>query len=259
MTHGWNLPLPPTTIRIDVDAAEIERNLSMQHKLLGDARATLAALDEILAAWGEDRQARMPAPLAHERARLRAAQEHRAGATLPWMHALRACLPAEAIISADMSLFWADILSMFPLYAPRTMLFPWGYGTLGFALPAALGTKAALPERPVIAIAGDGAFLFTGAELATAVQYGLNIPILVFDNHAYGMIKVQQRDQYDGQFAAVDLAQPRFCPPGRGIRRIWCASGNPRNAECRCSQGAGCRPANRDRSAVALDLGLRQA
>jgi thiamine pyrophosphate-dependent acetolactate synthase large subunit-like protein len=109
-----------------------------------------------------------------------------------------------------MSLFWADILSLFPLYAPRTMLFPWGYGTLGFALPAALGAKAALPKQPVIAIAGDGAFLFTGAELATAVQYGLNIPILVFDNRSYGMIKVQQRDQYDGQFAAVDLHSPDF-------------------------------------------------
>ena len=210
MTHGWGLPLPPTTIRIDVDPAEIKRNLPMQHKLVGDARATLTALDERLAAWGENRRAQMPTTLAHERERLRAAQERRAGTTLTWMHALRSCLPAETVISADMSLFWADILSLFPLYTPRTMLFPWGYGTLGFALPAALGAKAALPERPVIGIAGDGAFLFTGAELATAVQYGLNIPILVFDNRSYGMIKVQQRDQYDGQFAAVDLHSPDF-------------------------------------------------
>ena len=90
------------------------------------------------------------------------------------------------------------------------MLFPWGFGTLGFAVPEALGAKAALPDQPVIAITGDGAFLFTGMELATAVQYGLNIPILVPNNDAYGMIKVQQRDQYDEQFMAVDLHNPDF-------------------------------------------------
>ena len=53
-------------------------------------------------------------------------------------------------------------------------------------------------------------FLFTGGELATAVQYNLNIPIIVVNNDAYGMIKVQQRDQYDGQFMAVDLVNPDF-------------------------------------------------
>ena len=62
----------------------------------------------------------------------------------------------------------------------------------------------------MVAIAGDGAFLFTGAELATARQYGLNIPILLPINNAYGMIKGQQRDQYDGQFMAVDLDNPDF-------------------------------------------------
>jgi thiamine pyrophosphate-dependent acetolactate synthase large subunit-like protein len=109
-----------------------------------------------------------------------------------------------------MSLFWADMLGIFPVYEPRTMLFPWGYGTLGFSIPEALGAKAARPERPVIAIAGDGAFLFTGTELATAIKYNLNLPILVVNNDAYGMIKVQQRDQYDEQFVAVDLDNPDF-------------------------------------------------
>jgi acetolactate synthase-1/2/3 large subunit len=81
---------------------------------------------------------------------------------------------------------------------------------LGFSIPEALGAKAALPERPVIAIAGDGAFLSAAMELATAVKYDLNIPILVPNNDAYGMIKVQQRDQFDGQFVAVDLHNPNF-------------------------------------------------
>ena len=109
-----------------------------------------------------------------------------------------------------MSLFWADMLGIFPIYEPRTMLFPWGFGTLGFSIPEAIGAKFANSDRPVVAICGDGAFLFTGTELATAVQYGLNLPIILPNNNAYGMIKVQQRDQFDGQFMAVDLVNPDF-------------------------------------------------
>jgi acetolactate synthase-1/2/3 large subunit len=210
MTHGWSLDLPPVTIRIDIDAEEIERNLPMQHKLVGDARATLSTINDQLAAWGEDRKGIISPELAAARDAYRAALEAKLGSTRPWMLALRESLPRDTIISADMSLFWADMLAIFPIYQPRTMLFPWGYGTLGFSIPEAIGAKAALPERPVLAIAGDGAFLFTGAELATAVQYNLNIPILVPNNDAYGMIKVQQRDQHDEQYIAVDLHNPDF-------------------------------------------------
>jgi acetolactate synthase-1/2/3 large subunit len=210
MTHGWSLDLPAVTIRVDIDAGEIERNLPMQHKLVGDARATLIAIDGQLAAWGEDRRAQVPSAMATAHSDYRAALEAKVGKTRPWMEALRGSLPRDTIISADMSLFWADMLAIFPIYQPRTMLFPWGYGTLGFAIPEALGAKAAAPEQPVVAIAGDGAFLFTGMELATAVKYGLNIPILVPNNDAYGMIKVQQRDQYDEQFIGVDLDNPDF-------------------------------------------------
>jgi acetolactate synthase-1/2/3 large subunit len=133
------------------------------------------------------------------------------------MEALRDSLARDAIISADMTLFWADMLGLFPIFEPRTMLFPWGYGTLGFGLPIALGAKLALPERPVIAIMGDGAFLFTGMELATAVQYGLNVPVLVPNNNAYGMIKTQQRDQFDEQFIGVDLHNPDFVQLARSF------------------------------------------
>jgi acetolactate synthase-1/2/3 large subunit len=210
MTHDWSINLPPVTIRIDVDSDEIERNLLMQHKLVGDATATLEAINNHLAAWGVDRSGELYSHLAEARAEYRAALEAKVGSTRPWMDALRSSLPRDTIISADMTLFWADMLGTFPIYEPRTMLFPWGYGTLGFGIPEALGAKAAWPERPAVAIAGDGAFLFTGMELATAVKYNLNIPIIVPNNDAYGMIKVQQRDQYDEQFVAVDLHNPDF-------------------------------------------------
>jgi thiamine pyrophosphate-dependent acetolactate synthase large subunit-like protein len=210
MTQGWDLPLPETSIRIDIDADEIERNIPMQQKILGDARATLGALDQELAERGINRNCKLSLEMADARSAFRGALAAKLGKTAPWYSVMRESLPRDTILSCDMSLFWADMLAIFPIYEPRTMLFPWGFGTLGFSIPEAIGAKFSRPGQPVVAICGDGAFLFTGTELATAVQYHINIPIIVPNNNAYGMIKVQQRDQFDEQFMAVDLQNPDF-------------------------------------------------
>ena len=182
----------------------------MKHKVVGDAQQTLAAVNKKLANSRHDKKSAVHPVLAKAQADFRMAITTKVGATTPWMQALREALPRNSIISCDMSLFWADMLAVFPIYEPRTMLFPWGFGTLGFAIPEALGAKLGTPQKPVVAICGDGAFLFTGMELATAVQYNLNIPIIIPNNNAYGMIKVQQRDQFDEQFMAVELQNPDF-------------------------------------------------
>jgi len=209
MTRRWSMPLPAITIRIDIDAEEIHRNLTLDHLLVGDAAATLSLLDSVLAARGLDRHGVVAPQLADAQAAYRDEQARRVGSTRPWQHAIRASLPRNAIISADMTVFWADMLGSFPIYEPRTMMFPWGMGTLGFALPAAIGAKLACPDQPVVAIAGDGGVLFTGAELATAVQEQLAIPVLIVNNHGYGMIKKQQLERY-GEDVAVDLHVPDF-------------------------------------------------
>jgi acetolactate synthase-1/2/3 large subunit len=210
MTNGWELPLPLTTIRIDVDSTEIERNIPMGQKIIGDAKATINAIHENLDRTGFSQPREMHPALQKARKDLRDSLEDRVGSTTPWMKVLRDTLPQETILSCDMSLFWADMLGIFPIYKPRTSMFPWGFGTLGFALPEAIGAKFAKPETPVVAICGDGAFLFTGTELATALQYGVSLPIIIPNNDAYGMIKIQQRDQFDEQFMSVDLINPDF-------------------------------------------------
>lgn len=218
MTADWDLPLPEVTVRIDVDPEEIERNLPFAHRLVGDARAVAEQLECELAALGVDRHGAVDPALHEAQERYRAAHRARPGTTRPWMDALRATLPRDTVVSADMSVFWADMLGSFPFYEPRTMLFPWSMGTLGFAVPAAIGAKLALPDRPVVAIAGDGAFLFTGAELATAVQERLTLPIVVVNNRAYGMIKMQQEDRYGaGAGVAVDLVAPDFVALARAF------------------------------------------
>ncbi len=209
MTRSWTLPLPPVTIRIDVDAEEIRRNLTFDQLLVGDAKATLGVLHESLGARGVDRRGVVDRQLAAAQAVYQDAHARRVGTTMPWLEAIRRAVPRDGIICADMTVFWADMLGSFPIYEPRTMLFPWGMGTLGFALPAAIGAKLAAPDRPVVALAGDGGVLFTATELATAVQQKLGIPLVVVNNHGYGMIKKQQIARY-GEGVAVDLEAPDF-------------------------------------------------
>ena len=208
MTYGWDLPLPAASARIDIDPDPPVAGLfEISTFVQSDARL---ALRQILDIVGPEPRRRAPAGELRE-ALSSARDRHRekVGRTGPWMDALRAVVPRDGIISADMTLFWADMIGCFPFFEPRTSLFPWGYGTLGFGLPAAIGAKLGRPERAVVAIVGDGAMLFTGTELATAVQYGLSLPIIVANNNSYGMIQMQQRAAF-GTDVAVELHNPDF-------------------------------------------------
>ena len=103
--------------------------------------------------------------------------------------ALREALPADAVVATDMTQLAYAANSGLPVDRPRSYLHPVGFGTLGYALPAAIGAKVAAPDRPVIAVAGDGGFLFTLAELGTAVELGLSLPIVLWDNDGLGQIR----------------------------------------------------------------------
>ena len=215
MTYGWEMPVPATSIRIDIDPGEHARTpVPVSLSLLGDARSTLRALLDALAPM--ERRVRPAPEMAVRMDHLRRDHRRKLGRTAPWMDALRSAMPRETIVAADMSLFWADMIGCFPFYEPRTSLFPWGYGTLGFGVPAAIGAKLGCPDRPVAAVVGDGAMLFTGAELATAVQYHLNIPFVVANNNSYGMIRMQQEERF-GARVGVDLVNPDFVAYARSF------------------------------------------
>ena len=102
---------------------------------------------------------------------------------------LRDELADDAIIMGDITqLVYTGTAAMKTLL-PRTWFYPAGFGTLGCALPNAIGAKLALPEKTVVALVGDGGFMFTLSELATAVEEGLSIPIIIWHNHSYAMIR----------------------------------------------------------------------
>ena len=96
-----------------------------------------------------------------------------------------------------------------PVYRPRTYLTSSYSGNLGFAFPTALGAKVACPDRPVIAISGDGGFLYNAQELATAAQYGINVITLVFNDNAYGNVARDLDEAWGGSYGA-DLQNPDF-------------------------------------------------
>jgi acetolactate synthase-1/2/3 large subunit len=106
---------------------------------------------------------------------------------------------------------------------PRTYFSASYYATLGFAFPTALGAKVAAPNRQVVSLSGDGGFLYALPELATAVQYGINVVAVVFADGAFGASNNDQRTRYHGRIVGTNLHNPNFVAVAeafgaRGIR-----------------------------------------
>jgi acetolactate synthase I/II/III large subunit len=119
-------------------------------------------------------------------------------------------LPANAIVTDELSQVGFASWYGFPVYEPRTFISSGYQGTLGSGFPTALGAKVAHPDRPVVAITGDGGFMFCASELATAVQFNIGVVTLVFNNNAYGNVRRDQRMRFDGRVVASDLVNPDF-------------------------------------------------
>ena len=197
--QGISFSIPPTRlIHADIDPGEIGKNYPVAVDLVGDAKAVLADTLEALRAWahprarGDDYAAQVKAA---RDTWLRAVAEFNSVDVVPvsisrFLKELRAFLDRDAIVASSSGNAQAQILQEFPFYKPRTNLTSGGFSTMGFAMPAAMGAKIALPERQVVAVVGDGDFLMTVQELATAVQY--NIPIVVTvvaNNYGWQWIK----------------------------------------------------------------------
>ena len=104
--------------------------------------------------------------------------------------------------------YWSNVA--YPVSVPRTFITSSYFGTLGYAYPTALGAKVALPDKRVVALCGDGGFMYNLQELSTAGRYGINAVAVVFNNHAYGASMWDQTHQYGGRFIGTDLNNPDF-------------------------------------------------
>jgi thiamine pyrophosphate-dependent acetolactate synthase large subunit-like protein len=203
-----NLSFSPsqTLIHLDLDPTVIGRLFKAQLPIVGDAKDGLTRLVDGLgggparATWDQRwRETLRPAA---------SARYSREVAHL--IDTLRASLPDDAIVVNDQTgiNYWMEW--RFPVLMPRTFLYPVGSATLGYGVPAAIGAKIARPDRAVIAVVGDGGFMYSVNELATAVKYRLPVVFLVMNDDCYGAIKWLQQTIFDGRWGEADLTNPDF-------------------------------------------------
>lgn len=207
-TDHFRLPIPEHLIRVDVDERELTLNARPALAILGDASLVAEGMVRLLASrkfsapgFGAGR-----VNVVRDRARESAFGAQR----LPYIDALRRAIPRDGIVSFDMTMMSYTACYLYPAYLPRTFLFPSGYGTLGFAFPAALGAKVGCPQRAVACVVGDGGFQYTMEELGTAVQHRLGVPIVIFNDSTYSAIKAEQARTRGGRFIAADLVNPDY-------------------------------------------------
>jgi 5-guanidino-2-oxopentanoate decarboxylase len=186
-TDSWidRLPIDGKLIRIDIDPAALMRDYAPEVAIHADGATALAALTD---AVDGSRSAIDRAELVRMRDGIRASLAPLQRKHARVLDALREALPADGIVASDMTQIAYTGCYYFRCERPRCWFHPLGYGTLGYALPAAIGAKLATPERATVALAGDAGFLFTVQELATAVELGLPIAIVLWNNDALAQI-----------------------------------------------------------------------
>jgi acetolactate synthase-1/2/3 large subunit len=195
-------------VHVDVDPSEIGRHATPEIAIEGDARATLELLLKELDRQGGPR----PDRTAERKAAKAAIDAELAtiGPQVEMVQALRRGIPEDGILGVGTTTVGYMCHLSYPVYGPRTYLTSSYMGTLGYCYPTSLGAKVANPDRPVVSINGDGGFLFTSSELATAVQYGINVVAVVFNDNAYGNTNRDQLDNFGGRVIGTELVNPDF-------------------------------------------------
>ena len=198
-------------LSLDVDPVDADASVRIAHEVVGDLDASLAWLVQVPPArpeWPADLPAR------HRERFQRALRPPRPG-FVPH-HAIdvvREALPLHGILAFDVGAHTHQIASQWTTHAPRTFLITNGWSSMGFGLPAAIAAKLACPQRPVVALVGDGCFQMTVGEVAVARRLGLSLPIVVLDDGWLSLIQVKQvRRRFD--LYGTDLGeQPLVDPP----------------------------------------------
>lgn len=211
-TGEGSMPLPEKIIHIDIDPAELAQDrYATTLKIQGDAASVLPALLGAL----DDHNAGASGGWATEdvaaiRDALQQPADERAAGYLPYLHALRDGMERDAILVNDMTMMAYEGVRYFPVYEPRSYMFPRGFGTLGSAMPTAIGAKVGRPDKQVVSISGDGGFQFCMEELGAAVHHQIPVQIVIFNDGTHTAVKAAQQRTYPGRFIAVDLVNPDY-------------------------------------------------
>jgi acetolactate synthase-1/2/3 large subunit len=195
-------------IRVDSNPEEPARQHKPDVALIGEAVPVLRKLADALAKTNIRRASRRD-ELVKRQANLR----ERLKTLVPqlgYIEAIRAELPEDGIYVDEVTQMGFDARLAFPLYKPSTILTPVIQDNLGWGYATALGVQHARPDVPVISINGDGGFLYTSNEIATAMRHRIPLVAIVFADGAFGNVRRIQQERYGNRLIASDLTNPDF-------------------------------------------------
>ncbi|HEX2280626.1 MAG TPA: thiamine pyrophosphate-binding protein [Thermomicrobiales bacterium] len=209
-TADGAMPLPKRLIHIDIDAAEIGARYPVELGIVADAAETCRLLLEAVHCGAKPANRWSTSEVRGIRDKIMSPADERTARYIPYLEALRAGMDRDAIVVNDMTMMAYEGVRYLPMYEPRTFLFPRGFGTLGSAMPTALGAKVGRPDRQVVSVSGDGGFQFTLEELGAAVHHQIPVAIVIFNDGTHSAVKAAQKRTYPGRYIAVDLVNPDY-------------------------------------------------
>ncbi|HEY7665423.1 MAG TPA: thiamine pyrophosphate-dependent enzyme [Xanthobacteraceae bacterium] len=202
----WGIDRDLAIIRVDADPEEPERFARPAVALIGDAGPILRRLIDAL---GQHRRPSRRAEMQERQAKMRRRLDKLAP-QIAFLDAIRAELPEDGIFVDEVTQVGFAARLLFPVYRPRTFLSPGYQDNLGWGFATALGAQHARRDVPVLSIAGDGGFLFTSNELASAMRHRIPLTAVVFNDGAFGNVRRIQEESFGNRLIASDLANPDF-------------------------------------------------
>lgn len=204
----WTQVPGQTHIAVNLDTEDLA-NTGAELALRADAKLTLRALLAELPKHNRARKPRAP-EIGRLRKRVERGWAKTLGPQVAWLRAIRRALDPDGIFVDELTQIGYVSRFALPVYRPRSYLCCGNQGTLGWGFATALGAKVARPDCQVLAVAGDGGFLYTASELATAVHFKIPVVAVVFNDGAYGNVKRMQEQDYGGRVLGSELTNPDF-------------------------------------------------
>jgi len=211
----WGMDRDLKIVRIDADPKEHNRLHKPAVALTGDAKPILQSLLAELPALNAKRASRK-AEMQERQAMWRKRFE-KIAPQIAYLGAIRDELPEDGIFVEDITQMVFAARVAYPVYKPRTYISPGFQDPLGLGFATALGAQHARPDVPVVAICGDGGFMFTATEMATAMRHRIPLVTIVFNDGAYGNVRRIQKERFGNNLIASDLLNPDFVAFGKSF------------------------------------------
>ncbi len=210
MTQNWRMPSPRRLVAVNVDPVDASKSYPPDVMIVSDAEVGTRALANRLEPRGGTDA--LKARLSELRQQVRDSLLVDQPDAVAFLDEFDAAVPGDSVVVADMCIPGYWLAAFHPVSGPRRFAYPVGWGTLGFAFPAAIGAavgSAVGSAAPVVSVSGDGGFLFCCGELATLAQEQLPLTAVIVDDGGYGMLRYDQRSAGDKPFG-VDLVGPDY-------------------------------------------------